>query len=666
MLAFFMTCLTTAGGQRVVTPTFATPTIEWMLSLGTVAAVSSNPVSAALLVEVDGFSGDEKTKRLYLMTPNAQGVFAANTKAELIAAPDRSSAPEWSPSGKSYAYLSTEKNHTQLVVREPGGAPRVVTHGKRPIEEFTWIDDAHVVVSYSKRLGCVKDCLDEAEGEPPVAYVADELLFRHWDSWTVGKRTVLAEVSLATGEVTQISSDDSDAPPFELSEPRDFAASHDGRFIVHGVAPRKNAAISNDLDLVLYDRLKATRVTVSSSRGADNMPRVAPDGRSVAFISQAREFAEADRGVLWLYDVATGARRALSGALDRPVSGYEWSRDARTIYFTVADDGGESLYAVDVASAALSKLRWAPQVEILAVTAKQLIVLLGTPLNAGAISAMTLTAPDTDVLLADFNAGIVLAEKPTFESIHVRAKDGTALQAWITRPAAGGKKLKTVVLVHGGPQGVWTGGYNSRWNAALFAGLGYIVVQPNPRGSLGFGQKFTDAVSKHWGAEPYDDIMAVTDEVVRRGDADGNAMCAAGASYGGYMVNWMAGHTSRFKCLISHAGVFDLPLDYYGTEELWSDEWDFGQTPWENPRGYAEFSPSQFVAQMKTPMLITTGELDYRVSYMQSLALFTSLRRRDVPARLVVFPGENHWVLSAKAKRVWWNEVSGWLTKYLH
>jgi dipeptidyl aminopeptidase/acylaminoacyl peptidase len=664
MQALFALILAAGGrGQN-----FATPTMDWLLSLGSIAEVALSPVSGALLVEVDGFAGDEKTKRLYF-------VARVGAKPQLLADTGKAFAPEWSPNGKAFAYLRDDGLHqdslhdnggvAQLVVREVGGAARVMTHGKRPIEEFSWIDEAHVALSYNKRVGCTHACLDEPEVDPPTAYVADELLFRHWDSWTAGKRIVLAELTLATGALRQVSSDDSDAPPYQLLEPRDFAAGAGGRWLAYGVAPVKDAAVSNDLDLVLLDRASGARRVISDSRGIDDVPRFSPDGRLIAYRSMARAQAEADRAVLWLYDVNAQTRRPLSDALDRSIKELAWSPDSRFVYFTADDDGGQSLYRVAATGGEVSRLRWAPALELFAVTSTHIFVTLGSPLSGGALTALAHDKPDEGALVADFNAGISLAKAPTFEPIHVRARDGTALQAWLTRPANAGKNLRTVVLLHGGPQGAWDGGFTSRWNATLFAGLGYLVIQPNPRGSMGFGQKFTDAVTRHWGGVPYDDIMDVIDDVVRRGDANPAAMCAAGTSYGAYMVDWMAGHTNRFKCLISHAGLFDLTQDYGTTDELWADEWDIGGVPWENPQGYAEYSPSRFVTQMKTPMLLTHGELDYRVFQSQSLSLFTALRRQGVPARLVIFPGENHWILGAKAKRVWWQEVSAWLGHYL-
>ncbi len=652
MLTALLPLFFAAGGSERA---FDKPSIDWLLSLGSVAEVSVNPKSQALLVEVDGFDNDKKRKQIYSLE-------AAGKAPQKIA---DGNAPAWAPDGKSFAYLADDKGVQQLFVQASGGSePHRITHGKRAIEEFTWIDNTHFAAVFTKRIGCSQNCADEAESpEPPVVYVADDLLFRHWDSWTVGKRSVIAEVTL-DGATKQLSEDSSDAPPFELQAPRNFDASPDGRYLAYGVAPSKNAAISNDLDIVLLDRQTGTRVKVSDSPGIDDQPRFSPDGKSIAYLSQARAGYESDRAVVWLYTLKTGKRIALSASLDRNISEIVWAADAKSLWLAAADDGGDSLYHATL-DGKVERVLWAPSLELLAMSGKNPLLVTSTATNPGLLS--TLKGKQTE-LVADFNHDIVLKNVPTSESIHFKARDGTPLQAWLTFPAGAkhGDKLKTFIMIHGGPQSAFTGGYSARWNAPLFASLGYLIVQPNPRGSTGFGQKFTEAVDHQFGGAPFRDVMDATDEVIKRGDADAAQMCAGGASYGGYMTNWIATQTDRFKCLISHAGLYDTTADYGTTEELWFDEWEMGKTPWENPQGYAEFSPSRFVDKIKTPMLITHGELDYRVFHSHALSLFTALRRRGVPARLAIFPNENHWILSAPGKRAWWGEVSRWLGEHLN
>jgi dipeptidyl aminopeptidase/acylaminoacyl peptidase len=223
------------------------------------------------------------------------------------------------------------------------------------------------------------------------------------------------------------------------------------------------------------------------------------------------------------------------------------------------------------------------------------------------------------------------------------------------------KKYPLLVLVHGGPQGAWGDSWSYRWNPQIYASDGWVVFMPNPRGSVGWGQEFTDDINGDWGGKAYEDVMKGTDYAEALPYVEKGRAAAAGASYGGYLIDWIAGHTDRFKALVSHDGVFDLRAEYFATEELWFPEWEFKGTPWENPQMYDRWSPSSFVQNFKTPTLVVQGERDFRVPIGQGLGMFTALQRRGVPSRLVVFPDENHWVLKPANSVRWYEEVLGWL-----
>jgi len=252
------------------------------------------------------------------------------------------------------------------------------------------------------------------------------------------------------------------------------------------------------------------------------------------------------------------------------------------------------------------------------------------------------------------------------ESVAYAGAAGKSVQAWIVKPPAfdPARRYPLLVLVHGGPQGAWTDGWTYRWNAQVFASAGYVVFMPNPRGSVGWGQAFTDEINRDWGGKAYEDVMKGTDFAESLPFVEKGRTAAAGASYGGYLINWIAGQTDRFKALVSHDGVFDLVSMYGSTEELWFPEWEFGGPYWAHPEGYARHNPRDFVKGFKTPTLVVHGEKDYRVPVEQGLAMFTALRRQGVPARLVVFPDENHWVLKPANSVRWYDEVIGWLDRW--
>jgi dipeptidyl aminopeptidase/acylaminoacyl peptidase len=254
------------------------------------------------------------------------------------------------------------------------------------------------------------------------------------------------------------------------------------------------------------------------------------------------------------------------------------------------------------------------------------------------------------------------------EAFRFKGADGDSVSGWLVKPPGfdPSKKYPVVFLIHGGPQGAWHDDWGARWNYQMFASKGFAVVAVNPRGSTGFGQKFTDLISQDWTGKVYEDLMKGLDHALKTYSyLDGDKVAAAGGSYGGFMVNWIAGHTDRFKALISHAGVFDLESMYFTTEELWFAEWEFGGTPWANPDHYRERSPSTYAANFKTPTLVIHGALDFRVPDAQGLGMFTALQRRGIESRYLFFPDEGHWIVKPANRIVWWREMLGWLETHL-
>jgi dipeptidyl aminopeptidase/acylaminoacyl peptidase len=266
-----------------------------------------------------------------------------------------------------------------------------------------------------------------------------------------------------------------------------------------------------------------------------------------------------------------------------------------------------------------------------------------------------------DALLAGY-------ELPGYEEFWVEGAERARVHSFLLKPPRfrPGRKYPVLFLIHGGPQGAWGENWSYRWNAQVFAAAGYVVVMPNPRGSTGYGQKFIDEINQDWGGKPYEDIMAVADYVEKQPYADPDKMAAAGASYGGYMIDWLLGHTVRFKALLSHAGVFDLRSMFGETEELWFPLWEFGGAPWDNPDVYMKWSPSQYVKDFRTPTLVTHGEQDFRVPYGQGMQLFTALQLQKVPSKLVIFPDEGHWILKPQNSLLWYQTALEWIGEWVN
>jgi dipeptidyl aminopeptidase/acylaminoacyl peptidase len=432
-------------------------------------------------------------------------------------------------------------------------------------------------------------------------------------------------------------------------------------------------AISTNADVFVAPTGGGPAKKIAASAGYDGSCRYSPDGTRIAYRAQMRAGYEADRWRVMVYDRKTGGTTNLTEGFDRQAEAVTWSADSKSIYFPAEDDGRTPLYAVPAAGGAVREIaRGGTFADVHAVAGGRLLVAMlqalthpaelvrvaTTPPPAGGSPVSRLTTVN-DAFLGGF--GLRAAE-----SVSYTGAAGKKVQAFVVKPAAfdPSKTYPLLVLIHGGPQGAWNDGWTYRWNAQVLANAGYVVFMPNPRGSIGWGQEFVDDINADWGGRAYEDVMKGTDWAEGLPYVAKGRTSAAGASYGGYLVNWILGHTDRYRALVSHDGVFNLTSMYGSTEELWFPEWEFRGTPWDNPETYAKWSPHLFARSFKTPTLVVHGALDYRVPIEQGLALFTSLRRQGVPARLVTFPDENHWVLKPANSVRWYQEVLGWLERY--
>jgi dipeptidyl aminopeptidase/acylaminoacyl peptidase len=588
--------------------------------------------------------------------------------------PKSDTRPRWSPDGKMLGFLSTREGGSQVyALPAAGGDARKLTSLATGADGFLWIDAKTLLVVSDVYPECNADdaCNKkkiEAAGKPSPALLYDKLLYRHWDTWEDGRRTHLLVVPTDGREVRDLTPGDGELP-FNLGGPDDYALSPDGKEACFSRKDDPQPALSTNAELYVVPVAGGAPRRIAGSPGYDGACHYSPDGSAIAWRAQMRAGYESDRWRLFVSDRRAGVPRNLTEPFDQHVEGFAWSSDAKTLYFTAGDAARSPIFSVAAAGGP-------PRKVLDGGTFGDLQVVAGG--RALVLTKMALTHP-TEIYRVDADGrGLAPITKAndaflsgfnlkTGESVTYTGAAGKNVQAWIVKPASfdPAKKYPVLVLIHGGPQGVWEDGWTYRWNAQVFANAGgFVVFAPNPRGSTGWGQEFVDDVNGDWGGRAYEDILKGTDFVEALPYVAQGRTVAAGASYGGYMVNWIAGHTDRYKALVSHDGLFDLRSMYGSTEELWFVEWEFKGPFWENPEMYERWTPSAHVKSFKTPTLVVHGELDYRVPLEQGLSMFTALQRRGVPSKLLVFPDENHWVLKPLNSLRWYDEVLGWLKEW--
>jgi dipeptidyl aminopeptidase/acylaminoacyl peptidase len=462
---------------------------------------------------------------------------------------------------------------------------------------------------------------------------------------------------------------DRDAPPFSVGGGDDYDVSSDGKDFVFASNPDKVEALSTNGDIwtASFDGKDKARDLTEANKAYDGTPKFSPDGKWIAWRSQKRPGFEADRFTLVVYDRAAGKARPLAEDLDQWVEAFTWAPDSRSLYFTSHVGARSAMFRVGLEGKPAEIWRGGSASGLVVSRDGRRLVFSSSTLgrapeiwSAGADGKGA--APVTHVndgLWKDVAMGEV-SERTT------RSADGRNLQAWLVKPPGfdPSKKYPAVLLIHGGPQGAWTDSWSTRWNPQVWAAYGYVVYAANPRGSTGFGQKFLDEISGDWGGKVYDDLMRQEDDLESLPFVDKSRIGAAGGSYGGYMVNWIAGHTGRFAALVSHDGPFDLASANLETEELWFPTWEFQGWPW-NSDQYRKWNPMLSAEKFKTPTLVITSERDYRVPFGQGLQFFTALQVRGVPSKLLTFPDEGHWVLKPGNSRLWHATVMDWLHRYL-
>jgi dipeptidyl aminopeptidase/acylaminoacyl peptidase len=616
------------------------------------------------------------------VTPTTGGEGMSLSKA-LITGEKGDNTPRWSPDGKTIAFISTRDGDPQVYLADAANGTNIrkitnVSGGVQPPLVFS-ADSKMVAFVADVFPDCPDDACNRARREaadkdPVKVHVLTRLLYRHWDEWREGVRHHVF-VAPTTGTSPAVARDltpgDFDSPPGQQedagivftpdNQALAFVSNRDGN-------DRESWTTNNDVWLVPLAGGTASKIT--TNQGADAQPTFSKDTRYLIVRAQRRAGFESDRWYLDVYDRLNNTKRTVFETPDLSVSEFTLSPDGQTIFFTASSQATVNLYRVPFSGGAPQQIVRGGSISAVSAGTSTLVFSKASLTAPAEIFRTPLAGGVPQALTQANEAWLKTVAMTAPESATVPGAGGTPVQYWILRPPNfdASRKYPVVFLIHGGPQGEWGDSWSSRWNPTLWAAQGWVVVAPNPRGSTGFGQKFVDEISEDWGGKVMADLNAVFDAAVKLPYVDASRQGVAGASYGGYAVNWLIGHTDRFKAAVTHDGVFNLESMGLATEELWFTEWEAGGVPWSaKAREFnARWSPHLYAQHIKTPTLVITNELDYRVPVDQGLQLFTALRRNGVPSRALVFPDEGHWVLKAPNSKRWHEEVFGWLKKYLN
>ncbi|MBK9097138.1 MAG: S9 family peptidase [bacterium] len=585
------------------------------------------------------------------------------------------SEPKFSPDGSKIAYIM----NSQIFISDIDGKnEKQITNVYSGASGIEWSNDGKKILFVSS---VYPDCTtqecneqrDKQKEESKVkAIVFDQLMFKHFDGWRGDKRNHLFLLDVETGNFKDLTEGSiEDVPTLALGSSNDYNFAPDGTEIAFTMNPEFSTATSTNNEIYLLSLAELTEAKlISTSKGVDCQPVYSPDGKYLAWTSMTRAGFESDKKDIILFERKSGEMQNLTEDFDRSVEEFIWTPNSRYIYFTAENEIYKSIYRLEVESGDIEIFHKENYNSNIAFNndGSTLFYLKQRSNMPSEIYSISTDGRNTLKQVTFINKEVLdKIESNSVETFWSDGADGTPVQSILVKPPFFDpeKKYPMVFLIHGGPQGSWSDNFHYRWSYQMFAAQGYVVVAPNPRGSTGYGQKFTDEISGDWGGKVYVDLMNAYDHaVVNFSFIDEINTFAAGASFGGYMINWIAGHTDRFNALVSHAGAFNLESKYGTTEELWFPEWEYGGPPWEKREVYEKWSPHRYIHNCKTPVLITHGALDFRVTEDQAFQLFTYLQRLGVESKFLYFPDETHFISKPQNSRLWWATVHDWFNKF--
>jgi dipeptidyl aminopeptidase/acylaminoacyl peptidase len=668
--------------------------IEDLVNMERVAAPAISPDGTRVVYQIRSTDLDKNRGRTDLWMQDLRNPAAPAIRLTNSAQGEgNNQSPSWSASGDAVYFISTRSGSAQVwrtsLVDGAVGTSSKVTDLPLDVESYKLAPGGDLIALSiavfrdCPDLACSKQKLDDKEKSKASGKQYEQLFVRHWDSWADGRRNVLFSAALdakhaISGAPMSISGAlDADVHSKPDGDQNDYDFSPDGKTLVFSarVAGKQEAWSTNfDLYLSPSDGSGAARNLTADNPAWDAKPSFSPDGKTLAYLAMKRPGFETDRFQIVLLDVASGKKRLIAEKWDHSAGELQWADDGKSLYTMTADVGQTRVFKITLGDSTkqqtITALTGAGVVADFHVRADQIVMTQAQLTSAPQLYQAKLNTLQWQPLthlnaerLADVRLGT--SEQFSFTGAKGDKVYGYVVKPWNAKP---GEKYPVAFLVHGGPQGSFNNGWSYRWNPQIYAGAGYAVVMVDFHGSVGYGQTFTDSISGDWGGKPLEDLQKGLAAASKQFNwIDPKNACALGASYGGYMMNWVAGKwPDGFKCIVNHAGVFDTRAMAYSSEELWFNEWEYGGTYYNASASHEKVNPVNFVKNWKTPMLVTQGERDFRIPSMQSLSAFTALQRRGIESQLLIFPDENHHILKPANSLQWHHAVLDWLGKYLH
>jgi dipeptidyl aminopeptidase/acylaminoacyl peptidase len=611
---------------------------------------------------------------LWLVDTNGKGL------RRLTSHPSDDTNPRWAPDSESIWFVSDRSDSSQVWhIRIDGGEAQQVT--KQPLDVSNLLvspDGKYIAFTMEvfpdcNTVECTEKRLEQIEEKKAGGRIYDRIFVRHWDKWKDGRRSHLFVMSSEEGEpVDTMQGMDADTPSKPFGGPEEIAFTPDGSelvFTARNVGPEEAWSTDFDLYRVPADASKPPRCLTEKNQAWDTNPAFSPDGKTLAYLAMSRPGYESDRYRIVLRSWPAGRERILTKSWDRSPSSICWSPDSKAVYATAANIGQKSLFAVDVATGRIRTVVRDGYVRSPAAKGQRVFYGLDNLQSPVEIYSVSSDAGDVRSVTRINADRIAATRMGEYEQFSFKGWNNETVYCYVVKPVDfdSDKKYPVAFLIHGGPQGSFGNHFHYRWNAQAYAGAGYAAIMVDFHGSIGYGQAFTDSIRDDWGGKPLEDLKKGLAAALERYPwMDGDRVGALGASFGGYMVNWIAGNwPDPFQCLVNHDGSLDERMSYFDTEELWFPEWDHLGTPWDNHEGYEKHNPVTYIGNWKAPMLVIHGASDFRVPETQGIGTFNALQRLGIPSKLLYFPDENHWVLKPHNSILWHETVIAWLDQWL-